>query len=156
MQEWIYQERKTVKNYIFFVVIFMELFLISATCLTIYAQIIGSINLGYIFVLIISLSVLIWPIFGVYAIANVASVLVLRADSLKIQWSKNRITAYPWDKIKLHKIGLNKIPIIVAYDDKWKLLKKSLPRWVLVDGSSRQYKEMIRQIENIKNGVQIE
>jgi hypothetical protein len=92
----------------------------------------------------------------VYAISNAASVLVLRADSLKIQWSKNRITVYPWDKIKLHKIGLNEIPIIVAYDDRWAILKKSLPRWVLIDGSSRQYKEMIGKIEKIKNGVQIQ
>ena len=155
MQEWIYKERKAVKTYTFSVVIVMEIFLIIAACLTIYAQIIGSIHLGFLYVLIISLSVLIWPIFGVYAISNAASVLVLRANSLKIQWSKNRITVYPWDKIKLHKIGLNNIPIIVAYDDKWGLLKKSLPRWVLIDGSSRQYKEMISKIENIKNDVQI-
>jgi hypothetical protein len=155
MQEWIYKERNTVKTYTFSVVIVMEVFLIAAACLTIYAQIIGSIYLGFLYILIISLSVLIWPILGMYAISNVASVLVLSADSLKIQWSKNRITVYPWDKIKLHKIGLNKIPLIVAYDDKWGLLKKSLPRWVLIDGSSRQYKEMINKIENIKNDIQI-
>jgi|GEM_PF-6533326 len=155
MQEWIYKERKTVKTYTFSVVIFIEILLIVAAGVTIYSQIIGSINLGFLSVLMIILSALIWPIFGVYAISNTASALVLRVDTLKIQWSRNRITVYPWDKIKLHKIGLNKIPIIVAYDDKWRLLKQSLPRWVLIDGSSKQYKEMVAKIENIKNGGKI-
>ena len=155
MQEWIYKERKTVKTYTFSVVIFIEVFLVVAASLTIHAQRIGSINLGFLYVLIISLSSLIWPIFGLYAITNAASALVLRTDAMKIQWSKNRITVYPWNKIKLHKIGLNNIPIIVAYDDKWRLLKQSLPRWVIVDGSSSQYKEMVDKIEKRKNGGKI-
>ncbi len=154
MREWVYKERKSVKVYIVSIVIVGEFLLFAFACLTIYFNVVDSRNLDFVYLLIIILSVFIWLILGVYAISNAASALTLRADVLKIEWSITRVAVYPWSSVKLHKIGLNKIPIIVAYDEKYRLLKHSLPRWVLIDGSSKQYKEMIGIIEYIKSGVQ--
>lgn len=104
-------------------------------------------------VLILILSILFWNGVGLYCLSNTASALILRDDTVTVRWSKNRLTTYPWQNIKIRNVGSTSAQIILVNDDNWKCAKLTFPGVTVLDGFSGKYKELITRMREKTEGT---
>ena len=65
---------------------------------------------------------------------------------MQVNWSRRTRKEYPWENVTLKKIGLPESVLIIIRDPDW-----FVPRLVSLNGWSKQYRELISRIKNIKH-----
>jgi ABC-type transport system involved in multi-copper enzyme maturation permease subunit len=153
MSEWTYIERKVVRAFIVAIFAFGEIFLLMVVAIVFSNLFKGREESVAFNVLIVILSILFWNGVGLYWLSNTASALILRDDTITVVWSKNRVSTYPWQKIKIRNVGSSSDRIVLVNDDNWKFGKLTLPRIIVLDGSSGEYKELITRIRQKTEGT---
>ena len=91
-----------------------------------------------------------WIIIFFYFIFNSPKSVVLNDRVMQVNWKSGK-KEYLWQDVSLKKAGLHNFVLIIVHDPVW-----FIPRWVLLDGSSKQYKELISKIKKIKHLTEIE
>jgi len=146
MPEWTYIEKKILKVYIMAIFTFGEIFLLVVAGIVFSNLFKGGEEGIALNVLIAIFSILVWNAVGLYYLSNTASALILRDDAITVRWSKNRLNTYPWANIRVRNVGSTRVRIILVNDSGWKFAKLTLPRIIVLDGFSREYKELINRI----------
>jgi len=146
MSEWTYIERKVLRAYVVAIFAFGEIFLLIVVAIVFSQLFKGGEESGEFNVLIVILSILVWNAIGLYYLNNTASTLILRDDAITVRWSKNRLSTYPWHKIRVRNVGSSSVRIILVNDTDWKFAKLALPRIIILNGFSVKYQELINRI----------
>jgi hypothetical protein len=100
--------------------------------------------------LIVAIAGSLWIIVFSYFLHNSPRALVLRDRVMQVNWNSEKNKEYPWQDVSLKKASGEYVLILIR-DSKW-----LIPRWVVLDGSSKQYKELISRIKEIKHLSEIE
>jgi hypothetical protein len=149
MEDWTYRERKIMRIYIWVIFIFGNIMI-----LTMLGVLSGGLITSYdviMALLIVGTASILWNLFYVYCLANSPLTVVLNDRMMQVNWSRRTWKEYPWQNITLKKNGLPEFVLIIIRDPAW-----PVPRWVILDGSSKQYRELISRIKNIKHLTEIE
>lgn len=77
--------------------------------------------------------------------------LVVTDRLMEVNWNSRKKKECLRQDVALKKTGLPDFVLILIHDSAW-----LIPRWVLPDGSSKQYKELISRIIKIKHLTEIE
>ena len=151
MEEYIYKERKVLRIYIWAfsvagaIVILMMLGQISHDLISSYEQtdkndILGVGVIGFI-----------WIVMAWYCVVNSPTKLVLTDWAMQVTWNGRKRKDYSWQDVTVKKTGGPEFDLILIHDSDW-----LLSRWVILDGSSKQYKELISKIRQIKQLTKID
>ena len=137
MEQWSYSERKQSKVFFWSVFVFGELFL--------FAIFIFALSQGKIQSLAVATSLFAWLLWSglfLYFFSNFPHKITVSSEGLLAIYSDKRTQLYSWENVLLKKIGLNPIPLILIKNKGSSLL----PRIVFLDGSSKEYRELIKRI----------
>jgi hypothetical protein len=96
--------------------------------------------------LIVAAAGSLWNLFYVYCLANSPLSVVLNDRMMQVNWSRRTRKEYPWENVTLKKIGLPESVLIIIRGPDW-----FVPRLVSLNGWSKQYRELISRIKNIKH-----
>ena len=142
MSEWVYKESKTVKIYfltVFLIGLFFLLFVLFNISLSTNVTAWVTFFLGLV----------LWSVFGMYEYFNLADVILISDSFISIEWSSTRKKEYPFYCITVKKIGFGS-EFLCVKDDSWKIMNYKIPRLILLDGFSAEYKQLLNKIKEIR------
>ena len=93
----------------------------------------------------------VWIMMAWYCVVNSPTNLVLTDSAMQVTWNGRKRKDYSWQDVKVRKTGKPEFDLILIHDSDW-----LLTRWVVLDGSSKQYKELISRIIQIKQLTKID
>ena len=149
-KEWIYTERKIMRFYLWFIFTIGCIVLLTMLGLILPDIIKSHKNEDIKALLIVAIAGGAWIILFSYFLHNSPRVLVLTERVMQVNWKSEKNKEYPWQDVSRKKASGEYVLILIR-DSEW-----LIPRWVVLDGSSKQYKELISRIKEIKHLSEIE
>jgi hypothetical protein len=151
MEEYRYKERKILRIYIWSIFVsgtIIVLIMLGFISLDLIKQ---SKNSDVNSLLIVLIAGILWICISSYFLVNSPLNLVLTDRIMEVNWNTKKRKEYLWQDVSLKKTGLPEQTLILIRDSKW-----LIPRLVILDGSSKQYRELISRIKEIKHLSEIE
>jgi hypothetical protein len=145
MVDLYYEERKVARWYFIIITLSGEVFLFTAFSFSLIGVLSGDTNFRPEAPWIALTALVIWSVLGLYIVFNVPQKLILSDDKFEVQWRRNNRIRYDLSKIELKTVWLS--TWIKIRDEGWRLWRFSIPRYMVLDGSSKKYKEFIRCIK---------
>ena len=140
MGQWSYSERKQSKVFFWSVFVFGELFLFA-----IFIFVLAQGKIQSLAVITSLIAWLLWNGLFLYFFSNFPQKITVSSEGLLVIYSDKRKQLYLWENVFLKKIGLNPIPLIFIRNEGTSSFA-NLPRIVFLDGSSKEYRELIKRI----------
>jgi hypothetical protein len=151
MEEYTYNERKILRKYIWFIFAAGTVMVLTMLGLLLHDLISSHHNSDITSFLIVLAAGFLWVCIFAYFLANSPASLVVSDRVMRVNWSSTKKREYLWRDVSLKATGPQEFVLILIHDPVW-----LIPRWVLLDGSRRQYKELISRIKEVKHLVEIE
>lgn len=149
-KEWIYTERKIMRFYLWFIFTIGCIVLLTMLGLILPDIIKSHKNEDIKALLIVAITGSVWLILFSYFLHNSPRALVLTDRVMQVIWNSQKNKEYPLQDVSLKKASGGYVLILIR-DSGW-----LIPRWVVLDGSSKQYKELVSRIKEIKHLSEIE
>jgi hypothetical protein len=151
MEEYIYKERKILRIYIWSVFVLGTIIILAMLGLISRDLITSHEHSDVKSFLIVATAGITWLIISFYCLTNSPANIVLTDKIIRVEWSSGKSKQYQWEDVKLKRTGPHEYVLILINDSNW-----IIPRWVLLDGSSKQYKELISRIRAVKHVTEID
>jgi hypothetical protein len=149
-KEWIYTERKIMRFYLWFIFTIGCIVLLTMLGLILPDIIKSNKNEDIKVLLTVAIAGSVWIILFSYFLYNSPQALVLTDRVMHVNWNSKKKKEYTWQDVSLKKAS-GEYVLILIHDSEW-----LIPRWVVLDGSSKQYRELVSRIREIKQLSEIE
>lgn len=149
-KQWIYTERRIMRFYLWFIFTIGCIVLLTMLGLILPDIFKSHKNEDIKALLTVATAGSVWIILFSYFLYNSPRTLVLTDRVMRVNWNSENKKEYPWQDVSLKKASGEYVLILIR-DSDW-----LIPRLLVLDGSSKQYKELISRIKEIKHHSEIE